>query len=103
MRMIGKAMRAVVVEAMGVILVLWLLFGAATWTLNSYASSTVTRRPLIDQSSFHSVREKLRSLQTTALFDRRHDHAPEEVARRLDHYSNLYGTVALDHLKRVVN
>lgn len=33
MKLISQAIRAVVVETLGVVLVLWLLFGTAVWTL----------------------------------------------------------------------
>jgi hypothetical protein len=58
MRLLAQAVRAVFVELIGVVAVLWLLFGAATWTVDSWNysnSNPVVRLKPVLAAPQHSV------------------------------------------------
>ena len=108
MRIIGQAIRAVVIEMMGVVLVVWLLFGAAAWTVESYVPSPATiespAQALAQSPPLQRLLAKINSVRLGWLEDNQEPtHRSGEVARLLDHYSNVYGSATVDHLKRVVN
>ena len=88
-----QAMRAVFIEMLGVILVLWLLFGGVTWTLESAGG----------RRSTGPVRALLATVTRTHLTNRPQNSpgATEEVSKRLDHYSRAYGRAATGYLKQV--
>lgn len=89
MRVLSQAIRAVVIEMLGVVLVLWLLFGTAAWTVSSYSSApsvTPTSNTLVIEGMLNDM------LSWTELPAKSKD--SEEVARVLDHYSAAYRELA---------
>ena len=91
-----QAMRAVFIEMLGVILVLWLLFGSVTWTLES----TGVR---YNDGSASDLMATLTSSVRTHLTGRPEARQVKnaEVSERLDHYSRAYGRAATGYLKQI--
>lgn len=96
MRLLGTAFRAVLVELVGVVLVLWALFGTATWTIESFGRPT-SGRATAPARNDPPVRAEytLVAAQTAPTVD------SAEVARRLDHYSAAYRRAAQDYLSQL--
>ena len=94
MRLIWAAIRAVTVEMIGVIVVVWFLFGAAGWTLESAgARPTDEAKQLWDSFADTTVQavQVPEDEQQRAIY----------VEGRLEHYSQLYRDAAQRHLRRV--
>ena len=98
MRIIVQAFRAVIVEAIGVIAALWLLFGTATWTANSYQDKLADRPvvPLQIPGAHWGHQAPISS----ALFNSRPNARTDSrlVAQRLDYYSDYYRNAADDYV-----
>ena len=87
------AVRAVVVELLGVLLVLWLLFGTASWTLECAGVSQETTSGLL--ASFRNP------IVGPSKSDAGQESVSEDVAQRLDHYSRMYRRAATSYFRRL--
>ncbi|MBC8354740.1 MAG: hypothetical protein H8E66_22400 [Planctomycetes bacterium] len=98
MRMIWQAIRAVTIEVMGVGAVIFLLFGAAGWTVESAA---VQPKQEVDRA-WNWLRETsddfTASIQPNLTADERESFAAE----RLDYYGTFYGEAADSYANRAV-
>lgn len=90
MRMIWQAIRAVTVEAMGVGAVIFLLFGAAGWTVES---AGVEPRQQVDQA-WKWLQETTDHVTASIKPNLTADQRQRFAAERLDYYGNLYGDTA---------
>ena len=96
MRILIQATRAVFVELLGVILVLWLLFGSVTWTLKSAGAQSETGRTgnllaiFTSSVNVHLLRRPENAVSQN-----------DEVAKRLDYYSRVYRRTATGYLRQV--
>ncbi len=90
MRMIWQAIRAVTVEVMGVGVVIFLLFGAAGWTVES---AGVEPRQQVDRA-WKWLQETTDHLTATVKPNMTADQRQRFAAERLDYYGHLYGKAA---------
>ena len=99
MRTFWKAVQAVTVELVGVLLVVWMLFGFTALGLHS-VSGQPPRLPLELSERFAAWKG---NLVAAAVPDRLPDVQRERyVAERLNFYSQTYAEVAKQHLGVVV-
>ncbi len=87
MRMIWQAIRAVTVEVMGVGAVLFMLFGAAGWTVES---AGVQPRQEVDRA-WKWFQETTDQVMATIKPNLTADQRQQFAAERLDYYGHLYG------------
>ena len=99
MKTILRALQAVIIETIGVVIVLWALFGSAAWTLDSAgvegAGESMRLTRLLDPWKGRITR--MLAVQETP------SPAPIDVEQRLDHYSQLYGEAAANYIKQVAS
>ncbi|MEO8498818.1 MAG: hypothetical protein ABI614_27470 [Planctomycetota bacterium] len=93
MRMIWQAIRAVTVEAIGVFAVIFLLFGAAGWTMESVAVQPTQEINRAWTWMRATTNEVTASIKPNLTADQRQRFAAE----RLDYYGHLYGGAASAH------
>lgn len=96
MRMIWQAIRAVTVEVMGVGAVLFMLFGAAGWTVESAGVETKQEAGRAWQWMHETSDEVTASLKPNLTADQRQRFA----ADRLDYYGSLYSEAAGSYANR---
>lgn len=101
MSVLWKAVRAVTVETMGVVAVVWVLVAGAGWTFENATAERVhthTKAPTSQtlqwlNNTASDVVEGMKPQLCQADRER-------YVQERLDHYSQLYGQEATDYIKR---
>ncbi|MBI2480035.1 MAG: hypothetical protein HYV60_15810 [Planctomycetia bacterium] len=90
MRMIWQAIRAVTVEVMGVGAVIYMLFGAAGWTMES---AGVRPKQEVDRA-WKWFQETTDQVTTTIKPNLTAEQRQQFTAERLDYYGHLYGDAA---------
>jgi hypothetical protein len=90
MRMIWQAIRAVTVEVMGVGAVIFLLFGAAGWTVDRV---DVEPRQEVDRA-WRWLQDTTDQFTATIKPNMTADQRQRFAAERLDYYGDLYGEAA---------
>jgi hypothetical protein len=88
--MIWQAIRAVTVEVLGVGAVIFMLFGAAGWTVERVGAPPL---PDVDQA-WEWLQEKSDGLTASIKPNLPADQRERFAADRLDHYGHLYGDAA---------
>ena len=100
MKLALQALQAVTVEFLGVLLVVWMLFGFASWGL----SSATGRKPQWNQT-VANVLVTWKNCLAEAMPQASADN-PERsayVAQRLDHYGQLFGTASRNFFDETFN
>lgn len=104
MKMLGQAMRAVLVETAGVVLVLWLIFGTAIWTFERQGSGSRLAPTWADTLALGGLLEKLSGAdRQDSRVDRAGGLGADGVARRLDHYRDRYSQAASQILNQLAD
>ena len=103
MRMIWGAVRAVSVEMLGVVFVVWTLFGAAGWSLESAGTRPVQTPGTMQAAA--PVWQWMSSLPDTIAAAApspgpQHDRS-DFTANRLDHYGTVYSHAAKQYVERL--
>ena len=99
MRMIWQAIRAVTVEVMGVGAVIFMLFGAAGWTVES---AGVQPKQEVDRAWkwFQETTDQVTAIIKPNLSA---EQRQQFAAERLDYYSHLYGEATSDYASKAAS
>ena len=96
MRILWQALRATTIESLGILLVVWLLFGAPTWAFQWAVDPSVGNVAV--STWFGSLQESIaRTLASTDADEDRIRYADE----KLDFYSQVYRHAATGYVQRV--
>ncbi|HUG70443.1 MAG TPA: hypothetical protein VMM76_22020 [Pirellulaceae bacterium] len=96
MRMIWQAIRAVTVEVMGVGAVIFMLFGAAGWTVES---AGVQPKQEVDRA-WKWLQETTEQVAASIKPNLTDDQRQQFAAERLDYYGHLYGEATSGYASR---
>lgn len=99
MRMIWQAIQAVTVEVMGVGAVIFMLFGAAGWTVES---AGVQPKQEVDRA-WKWVQETTDQVTATIKPNLTPEQRQQFTAERLDYYGHLYGEATSDHASKAAD
>ena len=93
MKLFLQALQTVTVEALGVLFIVWMLFGFASWSLRSTGGSQILKQPVTAAKTVPVVRTRLEQArldqQRTAY-----------VARQLDRYGRMLDTASKQMWRR---